>query len=129
PRFHFFAGNTPASWHPDVCAYARVTYRDLWPGIDLNLATSRDGFEATLSAAPATIAPPGSGARFVLERGDGVAPREVGLSAALAEFPVCAASTPVGTLDDTSTLLWGTYLGGASSEYGRAVRLDSHGNP
>lgn len=32
---NFLRGADPARWHTDVPRYARIVYRDLWPGIDL----------------------------------------------------------------------------------------------
>src|SRR5262249_8142277 len=32
---NYYIGNDPAQWHTDVPLYARVQYRDVYPGIDL----------------------------------------------------------------------------------------------
>lgn len=34
-KSHYFIGNDPARWHTNVPTYARVVYRDVYPGIDL----------------------------------------------------------------------------------------------
>src|SRR5256886_9145192 len=34
-RANYFIGNDPALWHSDIPTYARVLYRDVYPGIDL----------------------------------------------------------------------------------------------
>ena len=34
-RTHYYLGNDPANWHPDVRHYSRVRFRDVYPGIDL----------------------------------------------------------------------------------------------
>lgn len=32
---NFFLGNDPAKWRAEVPAFEEVTYRELWPGVDL----------------------------------------------------------------------------------------------
>ncbi len=34
-KANYFAGNDPRKWHTDIPMYARVSYRDIYPGIDL----------------------------------------------------------------------------------------------
>ena len=34
-KTNYFIGNDPARWHTNVSSYARVRYRDVYPGIDL----------------------------------------------------------------------------------------------
>src|SRR5262249_9018974 len=34
-RVNYFRGSDPRKWHPDVPTYARVRYREVYPGIDL----------------------------------------------------------------------------------------------
>lgn len=34
-RVNYLVGNDPAEWHTRLPTYARVVYRDLWPGIDM----------------------------------------------------------------------------------------------
>jgi len=41
-KIHVMRGRDPSHWRTDVPLFARVTYRDLWPGIDLTFY-GRDG--------------------------------------------------------------------------------------
>lgn len=34
-RFNYFIGDEPSSWRPNVASYSEVSYRDVYPGIDV----------------------------------------------------------------------------------------------
>jgi len=34
-KSHYFIGNNPQNWHTNIPTYAKVQYRDVYPGIDL----------------------------------------------------------------------------------------------
>ncbi|MGH7815337.1 MAG: hypothetical protein ACREQI_15195, partial [Candidatus Binataceae bacterium] len=34
-KANYFIGNNPGKWHTDVPTYAKVRYRNIYPGIDL----------------------------------------------------------------------------------------------
>ena len=34
-KSHYFIGNDPQNWHTNTPTYAKVQYRDIYPGIDL----------------------------------------------------------------------------------------------
>jgi hypothetical protein len=42
-RFHYFRGQNPAQWHTDVPTYQRIHYKELYPGIDLELREGEPG--------------------------------------------------------------------------------------
>jgi hypothetical protein len=51
-KSHYFIGNDPAKWQTDVPHYARVAYRDLYPGIDLVYHEARGQLEYDFVLAP-----------------------------------------------------------------------------
>ncbi len=63
-RLHYFLGNDPAAWQTDVPVFAEITYRDLWPGVDLRWH-EEDGvltYEILSGASTRTHEGPGAGA-------------------------------------------------------------------
>lgn len=44
-RSHYFLGNDPGKWRTDVPRYARVRYRDIYPGVDLVFYGNQEGLE------------------------------------------------------------------------------------
>ena len=56
-KSHYFTGNDPQRWHSDVPHYARVRYREVYPGIDLvYYGTSQRRLEYDFVVAPGTDA-------------------------------------------------------------------------
>ncbi len=49
---HYFLGHDPAKWRTNVSRYARVKYRDIYPGIDLVFYGNRGSLEYDLLVAP-----------------------------------------------------------------------------
>lgn len=71
---NYIIGNNPAAWHTNVAAYAKVRYRNMYPGIDLVFYEAPSGaleydFEVAPGADPAAIALAFSGAAPTLEPG------------------------------------------------------------
>jgi hypothetical protein len=67
---HYFLGADPRGWQPEVLAYGQVTYRGLYPGVDLVFHGRHDELEYDLVVAP------GSDPRAIRLRLDApVAPR------------------------------------------------------
>lgn len=54
-KHNYFIGNDPSKWHTDVPVYAKVKYRDLYPGIDLVYYCSNDQPKFDLLVAPGAI--------------------------------------------------------------------------
>jgi hypothetical protein len=48
----YFIGNDPDQWHPDVPVWGGVRYKDLYPGIDLELTCENDRLVQRLVAQP-----------------------------------------------------------------------------
>jgi hypothetical protein len=44
-RRNYIVGNDRSKWHTDVLAFRRVTYRDLYPGVDLTFYGKQNEFE------------------------------------------------------------------------------------
>jgi hypothetical protein len=51
---HYLLGNDPANWCTNVAAYARVEYRDLYPGVDLVYSTNGENLRYDILVAPGT---------------------------------------------------------------------------
>ena len=49
---NYYIGNDPAKWHSQVPTFAKVGYRDAWPGIDLVYHGTRGRLEFDLEASP-----------------------------------------------------------------------------
>ncbi len=49
---HFYVGSDPSRWHTDVPHYARVAYRNAWPGIDVVFYVRDGGLEYDFVVAP-----------------------------------------------------------------------------
>jgi hypothetical protein len=121
-RLNFLIGNDPSRWQIDVPVYEGVSYHDLWPEIDLTLTSTKSGIACALDAGAGADL---SRARFELDSGDGAAPAIISgdqLSALL------GADVQPETLDDPTTLLWSSFLGGTAEEIGWSTTLDGAGN-
>jgi uncharacterized protein (TIGR03437 family) len=51
-KSHYFIGNDPQQWHTDVAHYAKVRYREVYPGIDLIYYGKQHQLEYDLVVAP-----------------------------------------------------------------------------
>lgn len=51
-KHHYLRGNDPTRWQRDIPTYAKVRYRDLYPGIDLIYYGQQQGLEYDLVVAP-----------------------------------------------------------------------------
>lgn len=51
-KSHYFIGNDPKKWHPDVPTYARVQYQEIYPGIELIFYGNQGQLEYDLIVAP-----------------------------------------------------------------------------
>ena len=51
-KTNYFIGNDPTRWHTDIPSYARVMYRDVYPGIDLVYYGKEQQLEYDLVVAP-----------------------------------------------------------------------------
>jgi hypothetical protein len=58
-EINYFRGNDPAAWRTSIPRYAQIAYRELWPGIDLQLretgGTLKYEFRVKAGARPADI--------------------------------------------------------------------------
>jgi hypothetical protein len=53
-RSHYFIGNDPSRWRMDVPHYARVSYREVYPGVDLVYHGSQRALEYDFVVSPAS---------------------------------------------------------------------------
>ena len=51
-RSHYYLGADPAGWHTDVTHYAKVRYRDVYPGVDLEYYGTQRQLEYDFIVAP-----------------------------------------------------------------------------
>ena len=49
---NYYIGSDPAKWHPQVPTFAKVGYRNAWPGIDVVYHGTRGQLEFDLEASP-----------------------------------------------------------------------------
>jgi hypothetical protein len=94
-RYHFFIDNDPAGWHRNVRSYARVIYRDVYPGIDVEYYEKDGHLEYDLvlrpGADPTVIQLRCAGADGLSLTGDGSLRIATGLGDILHTAPVVAA--------------------------------------
>jgi hypothetical protein len=155
-KCNYFIGNEPTKWRTDVPNYQAITLKSIYPGIDLRYAGDGNGqaayeFVAAPGADIAQIKVEYDGAdetsidadgRLILRTkwGDMIAAmkspangvlsgagsfsqlseKTIGLEAAGAS-PQTPGSIGIG-------LVYSTYLGGRSDDYGYGIAVDSHGN-
>jgi hypothetical protein len=49
---NYFIGNDPSRWRTNIPTYGRITYRDLWPGVDLTYQGRPGALKSTFTIAP-----------------------------------------------------------------------------
>ncbi|MCX6833057.1 MAG: SBBP repeat-containing protein, partial [candidate division Zixibacteria bacterium] len=155
-KCNYFLGNEPSKWHTDVPNYEAITLKDIYPGIDLKYSGDGNGqaaYEFVLApgADLAQIKVEYEGAeetsidaygRLVLKTqwGDMVAAIKSptnGILSGTASFsqlsektmgfePNSANRQALGT--QSVGLVYSTYLGGGSYDYGCGIAVDGNGN-
>ena len=51
-KSNYFIGNDPAKWHRDIPQFARVRYRNVYPGVDLVYYGNQGRLEYDFEVAP-----------------------------------------------------------------------------
>ncbi len=51
-KTNYYVGNNPANWHANVAQYARVSYKEVYPGIDVAFYGERNKLEFDFIVAP-----------------------------------------------------------------------------
>ncbi|MBK5229367.1 MAG: SBBP repeat-containing protein, partial [Actinobacteria bacterium] len=156
-KVNYFIGNDPSKWRSDVSTSARVSYRGVLPGIDLtyygtNAGTLEYDFVVAPGADPKDIRVGFSGASDIALK-DGSLVITTASGAVTQEAPVlyqtiAGRQVPVdgrfvlageevgfevGAYDHSRqlvidpTLVYSTYLGGASDDVGYGIAVDSSG--
>src|SRR6267143_93297 len=103
-KANHFIGNDPAKWQTNVPTYAKVQYRDVYPGIDLVYYGNQRQLEYDFVVAP------------------GADPQRIVLGFKVAAYD---ASQPL-VIDPV--LFYSTYLGGNGLDYVRGIAVDAAGN-
>jgi len=141
---HYFLGNDPSRWRTDVANFETVVYRDIYPGIDLQLSGDGGQLQSRWTARPgADLSRVGiryvSGA-VVVEDASGEAlvgtpwgeEVRIALDPRCGENPVTSGSSiAAGMMEASSTslaLAYSTFLGGTFSDEGRGLAVDESGN-
>lgn len=147
-KLGFFLGNDASSWRSGVPAFEEVTYREVWPGTDLTLHPTPEGLEyraVSVMGVPAvprfsiegcsssafdgrsvwSYSTPGGVLEQELTAGDGRAGR-------FSFGPRRADRRPAGSTRrsqgrDDPGLIWSTFLGGNSLEWGTSVSTGADG--
>ncbi len=158
-RISYFIGNDPARWRADVPVWGGVRYRELYPGIDLEL-TGENGHlvQRLMAHADAAwgavrlrvegadrLALDGSILRLTTAVGEYHLPLFQVAGAPAADVPAPALtgdqvrapfvapllqpqSTRLAQNPPSPDLLYSTFLGGSSYDYGNAIAIDETGN-
>jgi hypothetical protein len=150
---NFLTGNDPKRWRTHVPGYEGVTYRQLWPGIDLELSGKANAlkyeFHVHPGASVSDIRMAYRGARGLRLRG-GALEIETGLGGLTDSAPIAYQGDTridsrytlngstygfaTGAYDKTRDLVidpslsYSTFLGGASHEMGESIAADAQGN-
>jgi hypothetical protein len=120
----YFLGNDPARWHADVPVWGGVRYRDLYPGIDLELSGEDGRWQ------PRMIARSGADLSVVRLRleGAGDAVQETDDPDVLRAYPFHPFPQSADRLPTSPTdLLYSTYLGSGGLDRGHAIAVDASG--
>ncbi len=118
-----FHGSDPARWRTRLPTYGAVLYRDLYPGVDLELETDGARIRGTFRVAP------GADAAQVRWRWDGAGDSE---PAALEAGPMVLSLPAEARRDPASALAAGpayfsTFFGGGDTDIAYALAVDSDG--
>jgi len=146
-RSNYFLGNDPAQWRADVPNYARIVYRDLYPGVDVEFSgaagqpgcriatavTDGPGVQVRFSATGA-VAVDAEGVigldtesgrlKCALPSGLCLTPLDDGTYSVQADDP-----RPLGsTTASPAGLNYSTFIGGSLDDRARAIAIDASGN-
>jgi len=148
-KSNYFIGSDPAKWRTDVPTYARVRYRDVYPGVDLIYYGNQRQLEYDFIVRPGadtrtialelqgvgTAGEAGS-APFVLQKP--MAYQEIGTVRKTIECAYVRIGTrlafELGAYDTTKPLVidpvivYSTFFGGSGGDSGNAIALDNDGN-
>jgi hypothetical protein len=136
-RVHHFRGSDPARWQRDLPTFARLRYRDLYPGIDWQRGTRRARPRVRhVLRRERRRDRAGPGGR---QRGQPGSVHATGVTDS-SDFPLVAALAGPGnacancglglteafvtTLDASGSLVFSSFLGGSSSDYASGVAVD-----
>jgi hypothetical protein len=156
-RFSFFTGDDPAGWHPDVPVWGGVRYVDLYPGLDLELASeegqltqrlvvrdpssladvrlrvegaddlSVEGNRLWLATALGDVTLPLLTVEGMTRAGEPTVSKVDGAYQVSAPFSLPAAPHS-SPMSPGSALLYSTYLGGTCEDRAYDIAVDSTGN-
>jgi hypothetical protein len=125
---NYFIGNNPRHWHTNVPTYGRVTYRNVYPGIDLAFHGQDTGLEydwvVRAGADPGRIRMRVRGAGGMLL--DRTGALHFGGSSVLQTAPVAYQVAGL-KLTPSANLLYGTHIGGEDFEYANGLAVDTAG--
>lgn len=156
-RISYFTGNDPAQWRADVPVWGGVRYRELYPGIDLEIRDAANGMALHLvmraGAVPEQVSMRVEGAK-TLEAKSGylrlntavgeltwplltmdtcvtqnpVVEESTGAFEVHFPFTASTAETAQSMGTQVDNLLFSTFLGGAGEDRADTVALDAAGN-
>lgn len=140
----YFLGSDPSAWRSALPLWATVRYRDLYPGIDLELSGTESGWtwrlETGLGASldnvrlriegAGALAVEGARVRASSAAGDFLIPllHTTGAADGQAQFDGSQISAPASAIMATTDLSLGAFLGGSESDQMRGVAVDADGN-
>ncbi len=157
-KVSYLMGNDPARWHTNLPTYGKLTYRNLYPGIDLEYEGSASNLKGTYMVPPgtdpttirwrysSTNSPVLDNDELILSAGQTqlreLAPvawqqidnQKVDVSVGYVVYADGSVGFRTGSYDHgvplviDPTLAYSTYLGGAGSDSGIGIAVDSDGN-
>ena len=147
-RSNYFAGADPRQWRTDIEQFARIRYRAVYPGIDLEFHGREYDFLIAPGADPRRIRLDFRGARPFLDHGDLVVPpfrqkrpqayqivdgkrRDIAADFVLAGASACFHLGPYdhrARLVIDPVVVFATFLGGSASDVGSSIAVDGAGN-
>ncbi len=138
-KCNYFIGNEPSNWRTDVPNYRRLTYRNLYPGVDASFGTQDGRIECRLTAASAEalakVRTEYLGALSVTTESEGIATlqtafgemRFAGILPVKESEPREEAKTSAEAASGGLVVMYSTYLGGTGLDACSSIAADTGG--
>ena len=133
-RVSYYLGDDPADWRPNVPVWSGVRYRDLYPGVDLEVFSENGSWAWQVVLHP-EAGDPEHALSLVRLQIEGAPFSTVTLPALVAGFSYSSnksssvnSTLPMTPLDDPSDLVYGTFLGGSDFDSINTMTVNAAGS-